>query len=182
MKHNLENIPEVSIDKVDAFYVTGTQHRDAAGKTNNLKLNLKTLGGGIDLTDREALKALWSALQDAIQVVITEADVEEVTNEGFTSYRVVNTEGFPDISSEYFNPSEFSPKIRGIFKDTNGEEAQVNSQLSFEAGDPIGWIASIGRRMISLVFNSDTEEWVFFYFGRSSIIILYSKFFYLSLK
>ena len=45
MKHNLENIPEVSIDKVDAFYVTGTQHRDAAGKTNNLKLNLRLSEG-----------------------------------------------------------------------------------------------------------------------------------------
>lgn len=28
MKHNLENIPEVSIDKVDAFYVVGTKNRD----------------------------------------------------------------------------------------------------------------------------------------------------------
>ena len=53
MKDNLANIPEVSIDKVDAFYVTGTQHRDAVGNANNLKLNLKTLGGeDIDLTPR----------------------------------------------------------------------------------------------------------------------------------
>lgn len=137
MKHNLENIPEVSIDKVDAFYVTGTQHRDAAGKTNNLKLNLKTLGGGsIDLTDKEALKALWDALQDAIAIVITEADV--VRREGTEVedpaiyYEVMNTEGFPTISSPESELAAFSPKVVGTFMDADGVEVQTNLRLSYE--------------------------------------------------
>lgn len=152
MKDNLANIPEVSIDKVDAFYVTGTQHRDAVGNTNNLKLNLKTLGGGVDLTDKEALMALWNALQDAITVVITEDDVEEHVEPGNPAimYTVVNTEGFPDMSWSREKLPTFSPKVVGVFKNSVGTEVQVSKQLYYNASD-VCWRGDVTETVVDLI-------------------------------
>jgi len=165
MKHNLENIPEVSIDKVDAFYVTGTQHRDAAGKTNNLKLNLKTLGGGgIDLTDKEALKALWNALQDAIAVVITNDDVEEQVDDDYIFYEVLNTEGFPDETWTEGDMRNFRPKVVGVFRDTTGGvEYQVSAKLNFgDSGGPGSfptWMGVDNQSGCNISLTRTTDAW-----------------------
>ena len=127
MKYNLENIPEVSIDKVDAFYVTGTSHRDAAGKTNNLKLNLKTLGGeGIDLTDREALRKLYSAMLDAASLVLITEDLCVYNDDPSSPDKGTYTVSMPE---EPALPGSMDPTIAvsGLFKDVEGNTHRLEN-------------------------------------------------------
>lgn len=160
MRQNLENIPEVSIDKVDAFYVTGTQHRDAAGKTSNLKLNLKTLGGrGIDLNDRAALKELYSAMLDAASLVLITEDLCVYNDD--PSSPGTYTVSLPEMPAL---PGSMDPTyaVSGLFKDTFGNTHSLETLKLQRAPDDnklVGkWQESNTDYILILEPVSDTED------------------------
>jgi hypothetical protein len=160
MRQNLTNITEVNIEDVEHFYVVGTKNRDGI-LAGNYKVDIKKLsgGGGIDLTDKEALKALWRALQDAIQVVITNDDVEEQVDEDLITYEVINTEGFPDETWTTEEIQEFRPKVVGVFRESSRSHAehQVSIKLDFQSGVMPVWEAydNVSGCDISLIHFPD---------------------------
>lgn len=105
------------------------------------------------------MKTLWNALQDAIAVVITEADVEEQVLGDFVSYKVLNTDGFPDGTWADEELSEFRPKVVGVFRNSDGtEEYQVSVTLDYDERED-GWSAQDNQSgcTISLSFQPDAS-------------------------
>lgn len=167
MKQNLTNIPEVDINDVNAFYVVGSTHKDGILGNENYKLNLKSLGGGggIDLNDRAALRKLYSAMLDAVSLVLITEDLcvynDDPSSPGKGTYTVL----FPELPA-LPGSMDVTYAVSGLFKDTLGNTHNLETlKLQWAPNDHklVGeWQESNTDYILTIEPVSDTE-------GRMSI-------------
>lgn len=167
MKQNLTNIPEVKLNDVEHFYVMGSRHKDGILGVENQKVDLKELGGGgIDLNDRAALRALHYAIQDALTLVITE-DMCVYNDDPSSPDKGTYTVSLPEVPAL---PESMGPTfaVSGFFKDTLGNAHNlVTLKLQWVSEDHklVGeWKERDSNYILTLEPVSDTE-------GRMSINI-----------
>lgn len=138
-KLNLNNIPEAPENK--DFWVVGTANREGSIDSNSYKKNLKELGkgGSIDLNDRDALKALYSAMRDAVSLVLITEDLCVYDDDPSSHDKGTYTVSLPEIEiPDYMVPTFV---VSGLFKDTLGYthrletlKLQWNEQYSLLVG------------------------------------------------
>lgn len=165
MKQNLTNIPEVDINDVNAFYVVGSTHKDGILGNENYKLNLKSLGGGIDLNDRAALRKLYSAMLDAVSLVLITEDLcvynDDPSSPDKGTYTVLFSE-LPALPGSM----DVTYAVSGLFKDTLGNTHNLETlKLQWSPNDHkfVGeWQESNTDYILTIEPVSDTE-------GRMSI-------------
>lgn len=82
-------------------------------------MNLKTLGGGIDLNDRAALRKLYSAMLDAVSLVLITEDLCVYNDDPGSPDKGTYTVSLPEmpVLPEGTDPT-FA--VSGLFKDMGG--------------------------------------------------------------